>query len=102
MCHSLSCKTIQNSLKIRLPSDVNLRFGCLCILSKLNLQATVQKFNFDHNRLYRLISSDPTNVISHSVMKDAFHGIIKLTTDVYAREYRSGQVEDVGESQNIQ
>ena len=35
-------------------------------------------------------------------MKNALNGNIGLTTDAYAREYRSGKMEDVGDNPNIQ
>ena len=35
-------------------------------------------------------------------MKNAFQCNISLTTDFYAREYRSGKMEIVGDNQNIQ
>ena len=54
---------------------------------------TVPNCSLDHNCPHRLNSSDRTNVISRSVIKKAFHGNIRVTIDVYAREYKSGKMD---------
>ena len=80
-------------------------FGVCAFFSKLNLQATVQKKTkniFDSYRLDRLISNDRTTVIFRIVMKHTFYGNTTLTTDLYASEYRSSKMVDVGDNQNIQ
>ena len=67
--------------------------------ASLTYKRLYNKIIIEHNHMYRLISSDRTNVVSRSVMKNVFYDTMALTTGVYACEYRRGKIGDVGDNQ---